>query len=368
MEGQDALQAELQHKEREVEQKERAAAPAVPEQVEILAEGEEEEGGEVAGQGLADEAEEEALNSGKPVKPRKLSNLERKLQARAARQAPRGRPAPSATGEPAEPTDPSLMSSIVMVPPIEAWPALQAIRRIHDTGFVRWLPHVNMIYPFVPNQQFPEAAQKLREALASFPAFRVRLRELSFFKHHRSWTVWLKPETEREVEEKMVEWQKEWKEIEFDVTEIYLISRLGANDTPFDIRYAIPLQQASSTAEPETTTAVRLPPPSFVPHPIECDERAEVESKTRVIVFNIPFDVTEDDLIELFRGIGERLNIAIDDVKLIRKPKQSARAKKSSTGRAFVELRTAADQTTLLENVGEIVLGDRTLALRPAQA
>lgn len=193
----------------------------------------------------------------------------------------------------------------------------------------------------------------------------------------------------------MVEWQKEWKEIEFDVTEIYLISRLGANDTPFDIRHAIPLQQASSssTAEPDTTTAVRLPPPSFVPHPIECDERAEVESKTRVIVFNIPFEVTEDDLIELFRGIGERLSIAIDDVKLIRKPKQSARfgtahdtqcttahdthcvvglcahrAKKSSTGRAFVELRTAADQTTLLANVGEIVLGDRTLALRPAQA
>jgi hypothetical protein len=109
MEGQDALQAELQHKEREVEQKERAAASAVLEQVEILAEGEEEEGGTEAGQGLADEAEEEALNSGKPVKPRKLSNLERKLQARAARQAPRGRPAPSATGEPAEPTDPSLM-------------------------------------------------------------------------------------------------------------------------------------------------------------------------------------------------------------------------------------------------------------------
>ena len=85
-----------------------------------------------------------------------------------------------------------------------------------------------MIYPFVPNQQFPQAAQKLRfvwwwlwwwwsfsgpsasaqsdtsggvcsEALASFPAFRVRLRELSFFKHQsRSWTVWLKPETEVE--------------------------------------------------------------------------------------------------------------------------------------------------------------------------
>jgi RNA recognition motif-containing protein len=50
-----------------------------------------------------------------------------------------------------------------------------------------------------------------------------------------------------------------------------------------------------------------------------------VPSTTRVIMFNIPFDVTEDDLIELFGGIGQRLKISIDDVKLIRKPKCSAR-------------------------------------------
>jgi hypothetical protein len=109
MEGQDALQAELQHKDGEVEQEERATSAGEAYRADILADGEEEEGGEVAGAGLADEAEEEALTSGKPAKPRKLSNLERKLQARAARQAPRGRPAPRATGEPAEPTDPSLM-------------------------------------------------------------------------------------------------------------------------------------------------------------------------------------------------------------------------------------------------------------------
>ena len=111
MEGQDALQAELQHKDGEVEQEGRATSADAEDsyRADILADGEEEEGGEVAGAGLADEAEEEALTSGKPAKPRKLSNLERKLQARAVRQAPRGRPAPRATGEPGEPTDPSLM-------------------------------------------------------------------------------------------------------------------------------------------------------------------------------------------------------------------------------------------------------------------
>lgn len=107
------------------------------------------------------------------------------------------------------------------------------------------------------------------------------------------------------------------------------------------------------------------------------------------MVLNVPFEVTEEELTELLGGIGQRLNIAIDDVKLIRKPKppgrphlisrlvicpgelmamRANRAKRSSAGRAFVELRTAADQAALLANVGDIMLGDRTLVLRPAQA
>jgi 2'-5' RNA ligase len=299
----------------------------------------------------------------------------------------------------------SYRSAIVMVPPLEAWPPIQAIRRIHDHGYVRWLPHVNMIYPFIPNQLFPEAVPRLRETLASFPSFRVRLRTFSFFKHSRhSWTVWLKPETEPEgalvrlqstlesvfphcddqshigehgfvphlsvgndfrkatdMEELMAKWQREWKELSFDVNEIYIISRVGANNTPFDIRYAIPLQP-----HPLDDAAGLLPPPSFPCHPIEGDELVPVTSSTRVLISNVPFEVTEEELTEKLEVLAQRLGISIESVKIIRKPKLSARIKKSSTGRAFVELRTEADQAALLKET--LVLGDRTLVLSQAQA
>lgn len=68
----------------------------------------------------------------------------------------------------------------------------------------------------------------------------------------------------------MAEWQKEWKEMEFDVTEIYMISRLGANDTPFDIRYSIPLQAfTDETSSASSASSSVLPPPSFPCHSIE---------------------------------------------------------------------------------------------------
>lgn len=70
----------------------------------------------------------------------------------------------------------TVCSSVAVIPPPEVWPPLEAIRRIYDTGFVRWPPHVNMLYPFLHNFQFPEAYTKLAAALADFPSFTVTLK------------------------------------------------------------------------------------------------------------------------------------------------------------------------------------------------
>ena len=33
-------------------------------------------------------------------------------------------------------------SAVCYVPPESVWPQIQAVRRVHDKAFVRWMPHV----------------------------------------------------------------------------------------------------------------------------------------------------------------------------------------------------------------------------------
>jgi hypothetical protein len=91
-------------------------------------EGEEEEEEEFVPLGLADEAEEEALASGKAPRPRKPSKEERK---RASRAAPRNtRPLPGSTTA-SEPTDPSLMYP----PPIYLYLYLSLFCILHNVYY-----------------------------------------------------------------------------------------------------------------------------------------------------------------------------------------------------------------------------------------
>lgn len=108
-------------------------------------------------------------------RPPKKTKEQRKREARLVRGGGRGRGSVPPAFPASDPADPSLMyvlevelslsetvfvfvfvslhteydwlllsllrktfrSAVVMVPPLSAWPPLQAIRRIHDTGFVR---------------------------------------------------------------------------------------------------------------------------------------------------------------------------------------------------------------------------------------
>jgi len=86
-------------------------------------------------------------------------------------------------------------TAVVLVPPEEAWAPIQAIRREHDRQVRRWMPHVTLLYPFLPREAFNEAASVLERACAGIPPFRVTLKEFRSFEHHgRRCTVWLAPE------------------------------------------------------------------------------------------------------------------------------------------------------------------------------
>ncbi len=86
-------------------------------------------------------------------------------------------------------------TAVVFIPPAEAWPPIQAIRRVHDRQFQRWMPHVTLLYPFAPREDLPEHLPALEAACAALSPFEARLATFHCFQHRadRS-TLWLAPE------------------------------------------------------------------------------------------------------------------------------------------------------------------------------
>jgi hypothetical protein len=41
-------------------------------------------------------------------------------------------------------------SAIIVSPPKETWGPIQDIRLKFDKAYKRWMPHINLIYPFFP--------------------------------------------------------------------------------------------------------------------------------------------------------------------------------------------------------------------------
>jgi RNA 2',3'-cyclic 3'-phosphodiesterase len=170
-------------------------------------------------------------------------------------------------------------TAIVVIPPEEVWPAIQEIRQQHDRKMRRWMPHITLIYPFLPMDEFPAVREQLVVSAASIPAFELTLAEFQTFRHRReNYTVWLRPEPEKplvdlyrslceasvgpadhfvphlsvgQVQSKrdMVrlidELQVAWEPLRFNVDGVSLIYRRDPPDDVFRVAETIPLADSN---------------------------------------------------------------------------------------------------------------------------
>ena len=91
-------------------------------------------------------------------------------------------------------------TAVVIIPPKDNWPPIQEIRKQYDRQIRRWMPHITLIYPFKPEQEFFDLEKKFWEFCKEIQSFEITLKNFNYFTHgNQNFTIWLVPEPKEAV-------------------------------------------------------------------------------------------------------------------------------------------------------------------------
>jgi len=174
-------------------------------------------------------------------------------------------------------------SAVVIIPPQKYWAPIQEIRKKYDRNIHRWMPHITLLYPFRPENDYITLEKNFSEICKSINPFVINLQDFHYFNHgHQKYTLWLKPEPfdmvtdlqarilkivpdcdgvnkykkgfsphlsvgqingKNNLLEIVENLQKIWNKIKFLLSEIFFISREKSKASKFEIKKRIQLQK-----------------------------------------------------------------------------------------------------------------------------
>lgn len=174
----------------------------------------------------------------------------------------------------------TVKSALAIIPSPEIWDGFQKIRSVHDKAYKRWPPHINLLYPFLPEEDIAGYIPAIMEELASISPFKATFGPDDFgnFCHSKSATIWISPPQKKklaDIEEALVravpqcndllefsedgfvphlslaqtnktsvekaqsKFMSAWKECSCVIDSLYVLTRDG--DEPFSVAWVLPL-------------------------------------------------------------------------------------------------------------------------------
>lgn len=91
-------------------------------------------------------------------------------------------------------------SAICFIPPIEYLSYIQTIRSKYDSAYSRWMPHMNLFFPFVESDKIDKVVEELTKVLKSVPPFEISFRNFDTFKRKKDATIHLVPQDDGEMD------------------------------------------------------------------------------------------------------------------------------------------------------------------------
>jgi 2'-5' RNA ligase len=174
-------------------------------------------------------------------------------------------------------------SAVVIIPPQEVWGPIQDIRIRYDRQINRWMPHITLLYPFRPYEEYDFIVNKFVKVCRSISQFEIILDELNFFHNpNQKYTLWISPSPKKAItglQHSLLEIspdcndlnvykngfvphlslgqcrsksqtlaliediRKKWNKITFLLDQIYFIARTPAKNSKFEIKKSINLRK-----------------------------------------------------------------------------------------------------------------------------